>query len=88
MNNVEHDAEVAEKDSDGNVTANNQDGQTAQEIADDAETAESANYDVTFTHIITVDAVDIDDAVSIASSQWNSRQRYANEMATDIGLVV
>ena len=90
MNDVEHDADIAKRDSDGGVTANNQAGQTEQDILDDAETEDTdgtgaeditdTSYDVTFTSTIMVRASDADAAVREASGQWNSRQRFATDM--------
>ena len=93
MNDVDHDADVANKDECGNVTAKNQDGQTAEEILDDAEetgdaaeTAEVYSCDVTFTYTITVRAVDADAAVLQASDEWNRRPRVAEQMIIESGL--
>ena len=79
---VDHDAKVADKTAEGDVTAKNQEGQTAQEILDDAaaKTDTPVDYDVTFTYTITVKATDTCNAIGKASNGWNSRQRFSNEM--------
>ena len=78
MKEPQHDGEAAEKDIDGDVTANNQDGQTEQEILDEADTKDDADtkgYEVCFKETITIEACSRDDAFIKARCYWDSNPK-------------
>ena len=71
--------DVADKNAEGDITAKNQDGQTEQEILDEA--AERTIYDIQFKHSTTVEAYSEEAAYSMACGYWNMhRKRTADEM--------
>ena len=79
MDDVDHDSDVAEKDGDGGVTANNQAGQTEQEILDDA--AGLTTFDVQFKCSTTVEASTPEEAHTLACRYWDEhRKRTTDEL--------
>lgn len=85
MNDVDHDSNVAEKDGYGNVTANNQDGQTQQEILDEAATEDGGSatgrgtYDVQFKCSTTINASTPEEAHSLACRYWDEHTKQTTD---------
>ncbi len=82
MHKPEHDADVAERDIDGDVTANNQDGQTEQEILDKAN---AKGYKATFSETITVEACNRDEAFIKARNYWDALRKLTS---TEVDITV
>ncbi len=81
-------SEVADKNDYGDVTAKNQDGQTEQEILNDAtseqeieapQNSDITTYDIQFKCSTTVDAHTHDEAYVLACRYWDEHQKRTTD---------
>lgn len=93
MNNPDTDKDVAQKDGYGNVTANNQDGQTEQEILDEAAAEDGdvteqqeqdggaglGTYDIQFKCPTTIEASTPEEAHSLACKYWDEHKKRTTD---------
>ena len=85
---VDRNPNVADKNEQGDVTAKNQDGQTEQQIMDDAQAADRTTYDIQFKCSITVEANSEEEAHSFACRYWDEHpKRTTDELNIIINLL-
>ena len=83
MDNPDVDKDVAQKDGYGGVTANNQDGQTEQEILDDVAREDDRDrrttYDIQFKCSTTIEANTQEEAHSLACKYWDEHKKRTTD---------